>query len=43
MRVNSELDTILKELMGNVSIEREKHLREMFIEIITEQESTKNK
>ena len=43
MKVNKKLDNIIKELMGNVSTEREKHLREMFIEIITEQESNKNK
>jgi hypothetical protein len=42
MKVNSELDKILKELMGDISTEREKHLREMFIEIITEQELNKN-
>ena len=41
MKFDQRLDDILKELMGNVSTEREKHLREMFIEIITEQEIKK--
>jgi hypothetical protein len=43
MKVDRELDNIIKELMGNVSTEREKHLKEMFIEIIAEQELNNNK
>ncbi len=41
MKTKPELDNIIQELLGNVSIAREKELRAKFMTILTEDEQPK--